>query len=308
MTATVVDLLLLAVEGGEGIPAEHIAAKLAVPLGLLIFSGSVYLLLWSNYGARRAAAIYGTAFFAFSTMMGIFWWFSAPGGLVAGGPRHFPGQEAGRYAGDWYPFEQGSDRAEFFPAVNDASRFRPPEEFVASKGDVGSILIGGDEYVRFLEGLSESAVEGMVELYLPTDEEGTSLRIGANRRREYLEAAGSPREGETRAQPFFTATPGPVRVMESSDGTLLAASEVTVEANFADEETGQAARTVEVDTQTLFAFRDPGALWFPSAVWTGVSLLLFLASLFALDRIEQREKREQAEVEEPEDLAVPIAQ
>lgn len=308
MTATVVDLLLLAVEGGEGIPPEHIASKLAVPLGFLIFSGSVYLLLWSNYGARKAAAIYSTAFFAFSTMMGIFWWFSAPGGLVAGGPRHFPGQDAGRYSGAWYAFEQGSERADFFPAVNDASRFVPPEEFVVSKGDVQSFLIGGEEYVGFLEGLSESATEEMMALYLPTDESGTSLRIGANRRLEYLEAAGSPRAGEERAQPFFTGTPGPVRVLESSDGILLAASDLTVEANFADEETGQVARTVEVDNQTVFAFRDPGALWFPSAVWTGVSLLLFLASIFALDRIEQREKQEQAEVEEPEDLAVPIAQ
>jgi hypothetical protein len=46
---------LVAVE--QAIPADHPASWLAVPLGLLFFSGSIYLLLWSNYGARKAGAI-----------------------------------------------------------------------------------------------------------------------------------------------------------------------------------------------------------------------------------------------------------
>lgn len=303
--STVHSLLVLAAES-EGIPPEHIASKIAVPLGLLIFGGAVYLLLWSNYGAKKGAAIYGTAFFAFSTMMGIFWWFSAPGGLVAGGPQHYPGQEAGRYQGGWFAFEQGSARADFFPVTNDASRFQTPEEYVNSQGGLQRFLLGGEKYITFLGGLTESAVEQMTTLYLPTSEEG-ALRIGANRRREYNEAAGSPREGEGRAEPFFTASAAPVRVADSN-GVKVAASEITVNANFVDAETDQATRTVPVDTDTVFAFRDPGALWFPSAVWTGVSLVLFLLSIFTLDRIEQREKRRQAEVEEPEDLAVPVAQ
>lgn len=307
MTAIVVDLLLLAVEGGEGIPPEHIASKLAVPLAFLIFSGSVYLLLWSNYGAKKAAAIYGTAFFAFSTMIGIFWWFAAPGGLVAGGLQNFPGQPGDEYQGSWHAFEQGSERAEFFPVANDVSQFQTPEDYVSSQGGLQSFLLGGEDYVSFLGGIMESAAEQMSSLYLPTDESG-AVRIGGNRRQSYTQAAGDPQQGESRAQPFFSASPSPVRVADTSEGVKIAASEITVTANFVDEETGQQTRSVQVDSETVFSFRDPGAVWFPSAVWTGVSFLLFLGSLFALDRLEQREKRRQAEVEEPEDLAVPVAQ
>jgi hypothetical protein len=71
------DLLFLAVE--SAIPPDHLASRLAIPLGLLFFGGSVYLLLWSNYGAKKGAAIYGTAFFGFTLILGVFWWFGAPG-------------------------------------------------------------------------------------------------------------------------------------------------------------------------------------------------------------------------------------
>src|SRR5690606_22480886 len=58
-----------------------------------------------------------------------------------------------------------------------------------------------------------------------------------------------------------------------------------------------------------FAFRDPGAEWFPSMLWTVFAALGFAGSLFWLDRLELADKRRELEVaEEPEDLAVPIAQ
>jgi hypothetical protein len=58
-----------------------------------------------------------------------------------------------------------------------------------------------------------------------------------------------------------------------------------------------------------FAFFDPGGEWVPSALWTIISLVGFLLSLFWLDALEMRDKRRLAEeIEEPEDLAVPIAQ
>ena len=58
-----------------------------------------------------------------------------------------------------------------------------------------------------------------------------------------------------------------------------------------------------------FAFYDPGANLFPSALWTIVSLIGFALSLWWLDSLEQREKRfARVVIEQPEDLAVPIAQ
>ena len=107
-----IDVLFLAVE--EAVPATHPAARLAVPLGFLFFSGSVYLLLWSNYGAKKAGAIYGTAFFGFCTLLGIFWWLGAPGTPQNVGLQNLPGQAPNHYAARWFAFEPESDRSEFF--------------------------------------------------------------------------------------------------------------------------------------------------------------------------------------------------
>ena len=63
------------------------------------------------------------------------------------------------------------------------------------------------------------------------------------------------------------------------------------------------------DSAVWFAFYDPGANWFPSALWTIISLIGFALSLWWLDRLEQTEKRlARVVIEQPEDLAVPIAQ
>ena len=65
---------------------------------------------------------------------------------------------------------------------------------------------------------------------------------------------------------------------------------------------------VLVDERPTFAFQQGSNLWFPSAVWTFLSLLFFLLSLWGLDRMEQREKKALEEIDEPERLAVPIRQ
>ncbi|MEX2458365.1 MAG: hypothetical protein WD770_05215 [Actinomycetota bacterium] len=292
------DLLILASEA-EGVPPEHIAAQLAVPLGFLIFSGAVFALLWSNYGAKKGGLIYATAFFGFTTMLGIFWWFGAPGTPVAGGLQNFPGQAPDAYQGAWYGFEPGAPRAGFFPSTNDLGSFQTVDEYVGT-GDVeapGHAFISGD---------LDQAGGIMLAQWLPTDEAG-GLRVGAGRRTELNEAAGAPGEGEERASPFYTAEIDEMLVADDG-GTRVAGARITTYANFADSETGVVTRSEPVEEGVWFAFKDPGATWFPSAVWTFVSLVLFLLSLFALDRIEQREKRRHTEVEEAEDLAVPIAQ
>ena len=92
-------------------------------------------------------------------------------------------------------------------------------------------------------------------------------------------------------------------------GLLLATARLQVVANFTDADGAPLAQIPVEAPVDWFAFYDPGANWFPSALWTIVSLVLFLLSLAYLDRLEQQEKRRQAVVvEEPQDLAVPIAQ
>jgi hypothetical protein len=298
--------LLLATEAGHVSP-DHIAAKIAVPVGVVIFVGSVFLLLWSNYGAKKGALIYAVALFGFSAMLGVFWWFGAPGTPVATGLQNFPGQPSDAYQGQWYAFEGGSARADFFPATNNLDDFQTVAGYIGAP-NASQEELERDREAAFLRGDLDQAAALMLNQYLPRDESG-SLRIGAQRRQEMLTAAGDPQPGEGRADQFFTAemTPDTATRLTTSNGTRVAMTSFTTYANFVDEDTGE-VRPVPVEEEAWFAFKDPGALWFPSAVWTGISLALFILSLLALDRIEQREKRTVGAVLEAEDPAVPINQ
>lgn len=303
LLAALTDFLVLATEGVEGLPGSHIASKLAVPLAIVFFMGSVYVLLWSNYGAKKGALIYLSALGGFNVMLGIFWIFGAPGTPIATGPQNFPGQAADAYTAKWFPMEPGSERAMEFPATNSIDSF----------SDIPTYIGNPDATEEDLEAPGPAAIRGdidqasqtMVELYAPT--ESGAIVLGGQRRAAWTEAAGDPEPGETRASPFFTVEVVEIRVTDDQ-GVRVAAAVLQPHANFVDEdgETRQVAVTDEPDV--MYAFKDPGAITFPSIVWTLVSLVMFGAALFGLDRIEQREKREQLEVAEPEDLATPVRQ
>ena len=297
------DALVLATEGVEGLPGSHIAAKLAVPLGILFFMGSIYLLLWSNFGAKKGALIYLSALGGFNVMLGVFWIFGAPGTPIATGPQNFPGQAADAYTAKWFPMEPGSERALEFPATNSIDNF----------GDLPTYIGNPDATEQDLEAPGPAAVRGdieqasqtMVELYAPT--ESGALVLGGQRRAAWTAAAGAPEPGETRASPFFTVEVVEIRVTDDQ-GVRVAATLLQPHANFvgAGGETRQVAVTDQPDV--MYAFKDPGAIRFPSMIWMLVSLVLFGGALFGLDRMEQREKRDQEEVVAPEDLATPVLQ
>lgn len=102
----------LTVVAAEGIPADSPLAKLAVPLGALVFLGTPFLLLRSNLGTRRAYLVLGTSFFGFMIILGLFWTFGAPGTPQAVGPSYLPGQPRDAYQATWVPFAQDSLVAE----------------------------------------------------------------------------------------------------------------------------------------------------------------------------------------------------
>ncbi len=302
------EVLFLAVE--EAIPAGHPAAALAVPLGLLFFSGSIVLLLWSNYGIKKGVAVYGTAFFGFGVLIGIFWWLGGPGIPTGLGVTHLPGQSNDHYQERWFGFEPGSPRDAFFPGTEDVSGFVPVEEF-AGVAHLPEEDQFADPAYASLSGSVGQATDRMQEQFLPVDDNGVA-QIGVNRRQAYEEdaRAGQP-EDSRRGTPFFTAEPveDPRLGVDPETGVRLVTVEFQAYANFVDDD-GVPFDPVPVGEPTRwFAFFDPGAVWLPAALWTGVSLLLFVLSLFWLDRLEQRDKRLRSdEVEEPEDLKVPIAQ
>lgn len=300
--------VFLAVE--SVIPADHPVAILAVPLGLLFMSGSIYVLLWSNYGAKKALGIYGTAFFGFNIILGVFWWFGGPGIPPNLGITTLPGQAADHYDARWFAFEPGSERAQYFSGVNTTDAFVPIEVYL-DKADIPRQQLNRDPAFAALNGSTRSAVQDMANQFMPVDQFGVA-RIGVGRRTVFETdvARLQPRDSR-RASPFYTAQlVSPVRILEDpSTGLLLATAQFQAVANFTDA-SGTPLEPVPVGAPTeWFAFYDQGANWFPSALWTIVSLVLFFVSLAYLDRLEQREKRlARIVVEEPLDLAVPISQ
>jgi hypothetical protein len=299
------------------VPAEHIAAKLAVPIGIVVFCGSVYLLLWSNYGAKKGALIYGTALGAFCAMLGIFWWFGAPGTPVATGLQNFPGQAPDAYLAHWYPFEPQSERAQFFSAtdgialdddLDGVGELRPVAEHLGLEDLTLEERQDNPKYA-FTVGDVTQAGDLMLDLFMRTEN-----GLGGERRAAYIEAAEagladqvSDPDDYRRADPFFT---GVIRDDEVRlgrvDGIPVSGIQAQAVATYVNDD-GDRVEVV-VDERPVFAFKQESNAWFPSAVWTGISLLIFLLSLFGLDRLEQREKKALAEVQEPERLAVPIRQ
>ena len=307
------DMLLLATEGVEGLPPEHIASQLAVPIGIVIFVGAVFLLMWSNYGAKKGALIEGVALFGFCAAIGVFWWFGAPGTPVATGLQNFPGQPADQYTAKWYPFEAGSPRAEPFDLWREGpDAFQTVEEFVGTSDE-------SDPLYASVRGDLDGASSLMIDQFFPR--ENGSLQIGASLRTELQQAteavtdqapagsrfedwvtevAGSSDASEYDTQQLFIA--------EDSNGQRVAAARLETFAVFVDSELGTEVARFPVYEIEWFAFKDPGAIWFPSAIWTLISFIGFALCLALLDRIEQREKEEKIEAEEPMDVQVPIAQ
>jgi hypothetical protein len=303
------ELLFLAVE--EVIPPNHPVAILAVPLGLLFMGGSVYVLLWSNFGAKKAGAIYGVAFFGFSFLLGVFWWFGGPGIPVGLGISHLPNQSGDHYNDRWYAFEQGSPRAGFFDVVNDPDAFVELEEFTGVEG-LDEDALQADRAFTALAGSVGGAVGSMQEQFLPVDDNGVA-QIGVERRTAYEEDAEAARPDNAvgRADPFFNVRQvgEPLAAEDPDTGVLVAAQTFQATATFVDDEQVPVEPVEVGEPVTWYAFYDPGAVWLPSALWSVISLVFFLLSLFWLDRLEMRDKRRAViEVEESETPAVPVAQ
>lgn len=301
--------LIVAVEAA--IPAEHPAAMLAVPLGVVFFIGSIFLLLWSNYGIKKGAAITLVANFGFAAIMGVFWWFGGPGIPAGLGISHLPGQTNNHYAAGWYAFEPGSERADYFTSINNLGEFVDVQTY-AGFGDRTLEEAQQQPLYASLSGQAGQSVDRMREQFLPIDVNGVA-QIGVTRREQFEAdaAAARPEEAVRRAPTFFTArNVSDVRLTDDrSAGLRVATAQFQAYANFLDSD-GVPLDPVPVgEAVDWFAFYDPGQRTLPSALWTLISLGGFLLSLLWLDRLEAREKRHATDqVEEPEDLAVPLAQ
>lgn len=255
----------------SGIPYTSPLARLAVPLGILIFFGGPYLLLRSNLGTKRAYLVLFTSFFGYMIIQSLFWAFGAPGTPAYTGPTNLPGQVADEYRPIWVGFAEDSAIAAEEPyasLVADEGAFS--EEIPADRGEI--VETGVTETQAFFAD-EESEYQQITETWAVT--EGPFYALADN------------------GQPVIRVTYGETYQLDP-EGNLPAGVDPELEGEL----------NPDGATFTAFAFFDAGAPLFPSLIFIGISLVLFAihaAWLYADEQAERREAREAREVvtEEP---------
>lgn len=112
MNAHLFNVLIAVAENEEFVPPDDWRGVIALPIGILIFFGSIFLLLRSNLGTRRAYLVEASCFFGFMTILSLFWAFGAPGTPQYTGPQNLPGRTADYYLPKWVAFAGDSTLAE----------------------------------------------------------------------------------------------------------------------------------------------------------------------------------------------------
>ena len=303
MLATLNSWFIVLASESHGIPGSDWRAKAAVPIGLILFVGSVYMLIRSNLGTRRGYLVMATSLWGFMVIYGLFWTFGAPGTPPATGPQNLPGQELDAYEDVWRPFagdslvadDQNYAVAKTYPEgfTDDPSGAGENESF-AGTADTGS----GDILTFFSTKTDNLAKPPVGPTWAEVD-------------RKYAEAAnGRPIIAVTFQETWQVAQirpgdPVPDEPVLTPNG--VAANEGVPVAPSGTEigdpvEGGQ--------SYTAFAYFDAGSPAFPSLVLLGIILVLFALHALLLARDERREREERQALvttAETADDRVPVA-
>lgn len=273
--STLSSLIVLATEGG--VPADSPLAKIAVPLGILIFVGPVYMLLRSNLGTRLGYLVMATSLWGSTFLLALFWTFGAPGTPAFTGPQNLPGQELDEYLPIWVPLAQ------------DASA-------VTEEGSPYSVIAGypdgfGDEPTAE-EDIVDTGVSDIQSFFSALSDPYRALLTGQE---EPVDIAYAMSDND---RPIIAVTYATTCELDA-DGNLPEGCESAGDPLPADSED-------RVDT-TLFAFFDAGNPGFPSYVMLLGTFVLFAGHMVLLARDEKRTASEQAEVAEETAEAEPKA-
>lgn len=273
--------ILAAAQGQSGIPASNPWAKVAVPLGIAVFIGPVYLLLRSNLGTRRGYLVMSVALWGFTSIYAAFWTWGAPGTPPITGPANLPGQGLDEYEPTWKAFAGDSNIANdprYAVVQRYPQGFGPvPEDFKESA------VQGADETKNFFSGFDDTSPYTAV-----VNATSAPLRDQI----QYAEA--------TNGYPIIAV--GYVPTYQLASGGLPAGSKppLTVDgAALASDGSNLAPAGAKVgdlvggvEPVLLFAYFDAGNPSFPSYVMLGVVLFLFALHVMLLARDESRERSE----------------
>ncbi|WP_370328273.1 hypothetical protein [Euzebya sp.] len=279
--------LILATEGG--IPTSNPWSQLAVPLGIVIFVGTVYMLLRSNLGTRRGYLVMSSCLWGFGFLLSLFWTFGAPGTPPNTGPQNLPGQELDEYQPVWVAFAPDSalatEEGTPYAAVAD---FPDGDWGPVPEGFTDTAQTGAENISSFFAGLAD-VDEAYTNVLTGTEvQEGETLYAEASNGRPMIgitlvntcELIDDPEAPEDEEAPEQVLPPN-CAGLEVGDPVPAGESDAP----------GAVART----EYTLFGFYDAGAPYFPSLLMTGIMFVLFVLHTLLLARDEQRERREAAE-------------
>src|SRR5688572_8735056 len=95
---------------------NDIRAILVVTLAFLVLVGSIYMLVWSNFGAKIGYLIIMVSFMAFTITMSLIWLIGAPGTAAGTGPRAGRPSQKLLVATEphWVPFVADSEQGREF--------------------------------------------------------------------------------------------------------------------------------------------------------------------------------------------------
>ncbi|HVM19524.1 MAG TPA: hypothetical protein VM307_06155 [Egibacteraceae bacterium] len=283
---------LAAAEGAHGIPGDDWRAKIALPIGIVLFIGSVYMLVRANLGTRRGYLVLGTSFFGFMVVYSLFWAFGAPGTPPATGPQNLPGQQLDAYEDTWRPFAPDSLVAE------------DPTYAVAQTHPEGfSETLEGAGLPAEFEGQANTGVGEILAFFATAEGQMQSPPIAAatwveleDERRYAVAENGRPIVAATFAQTYQVAQADPGQpAPEDVEGPVLTPDGARV----ADDGENIAPPGTEIgdiveggETYTAFAYFDEGSPAFPSLLTLAIMFVLFVLHALLLAADERKERRE----------------
>lgn len=255
--ASLFDLSILACDGCfKGYPAW---IGLFIIVACLI--GSIWMLLWSNYGARQAYLITMIALSAWMIIFSALWLVGAPGTTTATGPR---GREV-----QWIPFLPESEFGESFGGAVD--------NFPEGEGwqPTGTIFPGNVDTAGEFETVRTIVAHALADR-AKVQESGPTDFLDWRFRDASRDPTTPDEEDPTK---YAEAT---VAFNQVASTKLIMG--VTIPA------------TPKHPQVTVFAYRDKGLVFLPTLIIFIVSLLAFIFHVWLIARAEAEEKEREAEM------------
>lgn len=229
-----------------------------VSLGLIVMSliGTIYMLLWSNLGARLAYLVTITALSVFMMILSVLWMIGAPGTTTSTGPR---GREVA-----WIPFFPDSEFAGDFDA--DLATFPGGDGWEPA----GTVFPGKVDTQGEFESVRSTVTNRLADFAKVNDLEAKEASDWSFRDR--TKPPVTPDEKEL--------APAVVAFNQVGSTKLIVGIEIPATS---------AHRKV-----TVFAYRDKGLVFLPSLMFFLVSLGMFILHTWLLGRYEREESEREA--------------